>query len=208
MSRPPLSVLSLALVGFLGVGTGIAKQQPDAAPRSARKAALLPASPRFAAGPVATAPTAQLPNGASSINEGYGNWAIACRIVNGQKQCLLGYGQSDSQTGKPLFAIELQMSRDGKTEGTILMPFGLKLDAGVILTVDGEDLGPALRLATCVPQGCLLPVSFPAITVDAMKKSKTLTVASPNLGSGEVVSFKVSLEGFAAAIARMSELGR
>jgi invasion protein IalB len=207
MSRP-LRLLSLALVGFLGAGSAIGKQQPDAAPRSARKATLLPAGPRFAAEPVATTPAAQLPNGASSINEAYGTWAVACRIVNGQKQCLLGHGQSDGQTGKPLFAIELQIPRDGKTEGTILMPFGLKLDAGAILTVDGEDLGPALRFATCVPQGCLLPISFPTITVDAMKKSKTLTVAAPDLGSGGMVSFKVPLEGFAAATARMSELCR
>jgi invasion protein IalB len=90
----------------------------------------------------------------------------------------------------------------------MLMPFGLKLDAGATLTLDGEDLGSALRFATCVPQGCLLPVSFPTATVDAMKKSKTLTVASVNLGSGEMVTFKVSLEGFAAAIARIGELGR
>jgi invasion protein IalB len=80
MSRSLLSVLSLALVGFLGAGSGIARQQPDATSRSTRKAALLPASPRFAAEPVATALAAQLPNGASSINEAYGNWAVACRI--------------------------------------------------------------------------------------------------------------------------------
>jgi hypothetical protein len=41
-----------------------------------------------------------------------------------------------------------------------------------------------------------------------MKKSRMLTVAAPDLGSGDVASFNVPLEGFAAAIARMSELGR
>lgn len=201
MSRATLSLVTLALIGSLGLGTGVAKQQPDAASGSARKA-----SQRFATGRVATAPAAQLPNGASSISETYGAWAIACRIANGQKQCLLAHTQTDSHTGQPLFAIELQMSRDGKMEGTLLMPFGLKLDAGAILTVDGEDLGSGLRFSTCVPQGCLIPVSFPKITVDAMKTSKTLTVASQHLGGGEMVSFNVSLEGVAAAIARMSEL--
>jgi invasion protein IalB len=204
MSHPPLSLLTLALVAALGAGTAIARQQPDAAPPSTRKAALLPAGPRFAA----TAPAAQLPNGASSINEVYGNWAVACRIVNGQKQCLLANMQGGGQAGKAPFAVELQMSGDGRMEGTMLMPFGLKLDAGVTLTLDGEDLGSALRFSTCVQQGCLLPVSFPAITVVVMKKSKTLTVAAPDLGSGNEVSFNVPLEGFAAAMARMSELGR
>ena len=41
-----------------------------------------------------------------------------------------------------------------------------------------------------------------------MKKAKTLGVASLNLSNGEVVAFKVSLEGFAAAIARVAELGK
>jgi invasion protein IalB len=41
-----------------------------------------------------------------------------------------------------------------------------------------------------------------------LKKGKTLTVASLNLNSGEVVTFKISLEGFAAASARIAELGR
>jgi invasion protein IalB len=208
MSHPHLSLLALALVAALGAGTAVARQQPDATLRSTRKAALLPAGPRLAAEPAATAPAAQLPNGASSINEVYGNWAVACRILNGQKQCLLAHTESGSQTGKPLFAVELQMSKDGKVEGTILMPFGLKLDAGVTLTLDGEDLGSPLRFATCVQQGCLLPISFPTTTVVAMKKSKTLTVGAPDLGSGDVVSFKVPLEGFAAAIARISELDR
>jgi invasion protein IalB len=95
-----------------------------------------------------------------------------------------------------------------KTEGTILMPFGLKLDAGAILTLDDKDLDEGLRFSTCVPQGCLLPVRFATVTVEAMKKAKTLAVASLNLTSGEVVTFKVSLGGFGAAVARINELGR
>jgi invasion protein IalB len=195
-------------MGSLGVGTGIARQQPGATPDSARQDALLPESPRFGAEPVATTPASQLLNGASSIEETYGNWAVGCQLVNGRKQCLLAYVQIDGQTRKPLFGIWLQMPRDGKTEGSMLMPFGMKLDAGVILRIDGDDPGSALRFSTCVPQGCLLSVSFPKITIDAMKKSRMLTAASTNLASGEVINFKVPLEGFAAAIARISELGR
>jgi hypothetical protein len=41
------------------------------------------------------------------------------------------------------------------------MPFGLNLDAGAALKLDGKDLGKGLRFSTCLPQVCLLPVSFP-----------------------------------------------
>jgi invasion protein IalB len=97
---------------------------------------------------------------------------------------------------------------NGKTEGTILMPFGLKLDSGALLTLDNKDFGAALRFSTCTPEGCLLPVLFPAASIEAMKKAKTLAVASLNLSSGEVVAFKLSLDGFAPAIARIVELGK
>jgi invasion protein IalB len=41
-----------------------------------------------------------------------------------------------------------------------------------------------------------------------MKKGKKLTVASLNLNNGEVVVFKISLEGFAAASARVAEVAK
>jgi invasion protein IalB len=63
-----------------------------------------------------------------------------------------------------------------------------------------------LHFSTCVPAGCLLRISFPTTAVDAMKRGKMLTFASLNL-SGEVVTFNVSLDGFAAATSRVVELG-
>jgi invasion protein IalB len=192
MSRICSLLLTLALAGVLDAGGIAAAQQPGA---------------KVAAQPPA-APAAQLPNGASSINETYGDWIVDCRLVEGQKQCLLMQAQGNNQTKQRLFEIQLHAPKDGKTEGTILMPFGLKLDNGAVLTLDDKDLGQTLRFSTCMPQGCLMPVSFPAATVDSMKKAKTLGVASLNLGNGEVVAFKVPLEGFAAATARVSELGK
>jgi invasion protein IalB len=41
-----------------------------------------------------------------------------------------------------------------------------------------------------------------------MKKAKMLTVASLNSNNGEVVTFKVSLDGFAPSLARIAELGK
>jgi invasion protein IalB len=207
MSSLRLFLLVLMLAGAPGAG-GVVAQQPLDAPGSARKAMPLSTSPRLAAQSTAATPSQQLPNGASSISETYGDWTVNCRLVDGQKQCLLLHAQGNGQTGQRVFAIELRIPKDGKTEGTILMPFGLKLDSGAILKLDDKDLGQGLRFSTCMPQGCLLPVSLPTVAVDAMKKAKMLTVASLNASSGEVITFNVPLEGFAAAIARIAELGR
>jgi invasion protein IalB len=188
MSMPSLRsfLITFTLASLAGAG-GAAAQQPAKA---------------------ATPPGQQLPNGASSISETYGELTVNCRLLEGQKQCLLAHAQGNSQTGQRYFALELKTPKDGKTEGTILMPFGLKLDSGVVLKLDDKDLNQGLHFSTCLPQGCLVPVSLPAATTDAMKKGKTLTVASLNQANGEVVTFNVPLDGFAAATARVADLSK
>jgi invasion protein IalB len=156
----------------------------------------------------AATPAQQLPNGASSISETFGEWTVACRVADGKKQCGLAHAQGNNQTGQRVFALELGTPKDGKTEGMIWMPFGLKLDSGVIVKVDDKDLLQGLRFLTCVPQGCVVPVSLPTVATDTMKKAKTLTIASLNFNSGEVVTFNVPLEGFAGGTARAAELSK
>lgn len=152
--------------------------------------------------------TAMLPNGASAINETYGDWTVDCRILNSQRLCLLVQSQGNNQTGQRVFAIELRTPKEGRVEGTILMPFGMKLENGAVLRLDDKDLGQGLRFSTCLAQGCLLPISFPTVATDAMKKGKTLTVAALNLSNGEPVSFNVPLNGFAAAFDRVAQIDR
>ncbi len=205
MSRVYLVLFSGVLAGLLNAGSTAIAQQSATTPGAAQKPA--PANQKFAA-QSAAAPTAQLPNGASSINETYGDWTVNCRLLEGQKQCLLLQAQGDTQTKQRIFEIQLRTPKDGKTDGTILMPFGLKLDSGAMLSLDDKDLGQGLHFSTCTPQGCLLPVSLQTVTIEAMKKGKKLTVASLNLNNGEVVAFKISLEGFATASARVAELAK
>ncbi|QPF88260.1 invasion associated locus B family protein [Bradyrhizobium genosp. L] len=147
----------------------------------------------------------QLPRGASAISETYGDWIVKCLVDNGTRLCTLSQTQLAKETNQQVFAIEL-LVRDGKTEGNMLMPFGLKLDAGATLKLDGKDMERA-RFSTCTAQGCLLPVSFPTAVTDTMSRAKTLTVAAQNISNGQPVVFNVPLNGFAAALERTIQLG-
>jgi invasion protein IalB len=205
MLRPRQFFVALMLASTLGIdGKVIAKQQFDSL-GSAKKGMHSPANPRLAQ-LTATASAAQLPNGASSISEIYGDWAVDCRLADGRKQCRVIQIQNNSQTNQRLLEVEFRIPEDGRMDGTILLPFGLKLDPGARLKLDDETLGGGLRFLTCVPAGCLLPVSFSMTGVDAMKNGKILTVTSLNL-TNEIIAFNVPLDGFAAAIARVIELG-
>jgi invasion protein IalB len=192
---------SVAALATVATTAALAQQQLlPTAPRATRTQAPTVQQP--------AAPAATLPNGASSINEAYGDWTVDCRIVDRRKQCLLSQAQGNKETGQRVFAIELRPPGNGNTEGTILMPFGLNLDAGAVLKLDDKDLGKGLRFSTCGPHGCLLPVSFPTVATDAMRKGTKLVVASLNLSSGEAVTFNVSLNGLGAALARIAELAK
>lgn len=209
-----LAAVSLAAPALRAQEAPAAQQRP--APRPAPKPAAKPAQPvaQAPASPGApsvsqpAAPAATLPNGASAINETYGDWTVDCRIANGARLCVLLQSQGNSQTGQRVFAIELRAPKDGRAEGTILFPFGMKLENGAVLRLDDKDLGQGLRFSTCLAQGCLLPISFPTVATDAMKAGKALTVAALNLSNNEPVSFNVSLTGFGAALDRIAQIDR
>ncbi len=215
MSRASITVIAVAAIAGLVVASPLfAQQNIGDQPESAAPARRVPAKPGATAASKAVAqavpaatPAARLPNGASAITETYGDWTVNCGIDNGGKACIFSQAQGNKDTGQRSFAIELRTPREGRTEGTILVPFGLKLEAGALLKLDDRDLGQGLRFSTCVPQGCLVPISFPIVANDAIRKAQKLTVASLNLGSGEAVTFAISLNGFGAALDRIIQLG-
>lgn len=162
----------------------------------------------FAPPALAQAAAETLPRGATSIQETFGTWTAFCRIVESRRVCALSQVLGNPNTGQQSFAIELQPPRDGKTEGTLLLPFGLALSPGVKLMLDDKPLGQTIQFSTCVPNGCLVPVSFPTVATDAMKQGKILKVSATPSGKTEAVEFSFALDGFTAAIARIAELAK
>jgi invasion protein IalB len=182
---------------------------PQAEPGQAKKAPARRAAPKAGSTaapqrpPQSTAPGAVvgLPNGATAISETYGDWTLNCGADKSAKFCTLSQTQVNKE-GQRAFAFELRMAKDGSGEGTILMPFGLKLDAGVILKLDDQSIGEGLRFSTCMAQGCLLPVSFPSAGMDAIRHAKTFTVGALNVNNNQLLTIGISLNGFAVALDR------
>ena len=192
------AIAALALIAIFG------SAQAARAPNTLEAdggAVSIPIGPRSQTSAVAV----QLPKGASAISETYGDWIVKCLVDNGSRLCTLSQSQLSKETNQQVFAIEL-LPRDGKTEGNMLVPFGLKLDAGAILKLDGKDLEQA-RFSTCTAQGCLLPVSFPMVVTETMSRAKILTVAVQNISNGQAIVVTVPLNGFAAALERTIQLG-
>lgn len=147
-----------------------------------------------------------MPKGSSGTTETFGGWVVTCGSDNGKKFCTVMQAKVDAQTGQRVFAIELRAPKNGSAEGTILMPFGLKLENGVVLRLDDKDVAQGLHFSTCVAQGCLVPLTFPNASINAMGQAKTLTVGALSINNDQSITFSVALEGFAAAISRAAQI--
>lgn len=148
-----------------------------------------------------------LPGGATSLNETHGDWTVTCTTPGGAARCAVSQTQVNEENRQRVLAMELTANEGGKAaSGTLVLPFGLKLDQGVAFSIDEGELPPPLRFSTCLPVGCLVPLTFSQDAVAAMQAGTTLKVKAVAQDNGREINFSISLSGFAAALARAAEL--
>jgi invasion protein IalB len=158
--------------------------------------------------PRSTGPArADLPGGATSLQETHGDWRVVCGQPNGKKVCALSQQQTEKDTHQLMLAIELSPPVNNTAGGTLILPFGLALDRPVTLQIDDAATGQVLRFRTCLPVGCLVALAFDPGAVVRLREGTMLTIKTTADGGQEAL-FKVSLEGFAAALDRTVDLSR
>lgn len=148
---------------------------------------------------------APLPGGASSLSENYEDWTIGCNSEKDKTVCVMNQTQSSSQTGQRLLTVELSDGDEGKLDGVLILPFGLDLSKGTALKLPAQkDL--VIPFSTCLPQGCLVPLTLTNRQVAELGSSQDVTVNAVTINTEQLVSFKVSLKGFKKAVNRIRAL--
>lgn len=160
------------------------------------------------AGPVMAQDATGLPGGASALNERHGSWSVSCTLVEAGKDCGFSQAAGDPNTGASLVALELGVPSGSSAEGMMITTFGLRLDAGVQLAVDGQPLGGPLSFLTCVSSGCLVPLAFDEVSLSALKVGTQLDVTGVRVDTSQPVTVGLSLAGFTAAFNRTAELAK
>lgn len=155
-----------------------------------------------AATPAMAAP---LPGGATTLQETYDDWTVSCQTADKNAVCAMRQIQSNSKTGQRVLLAELKNSAKGGSEGILLLPFGLDLAKGVTDKIDEKD-GSQRQFSTCLPQGCLVPVTFTDKQIATLSTGKSLHIQATSLEPSQPVDFTVSLKGFGAAYNRMTTL--
>lgn len=167
-----------------------------------------PAPQRFEVAQAQTsgAAASTLPGGASSLNETYKDWQVACVQQGTAKRCALSQQQAQ-QNGQRVLAIELAAPSGNAVAGTLILPFGLALDSGITFQIDDKPAMQPIRFRTCVPAGCLVNVSFDAPTLVALRAGAVLKIKATADG-GAAAPFSISLQGFGTALDRVAALSR
>lgn len=146
-----------------------------------------------------------LPGGASSLQETYTDWTVSC-VQRKERHCLL-MQQQTQPNGQRLLAVEIAAGSDGKTaSGTLVLPFGLALDAGVLLQIDEKSAEAPVRFSTCLPAGCVVPVSFDGAGLAELRTGAALKMMAKAANTNESISLSASLKGFPAAFDRVVAL--
>lgn len=149
-----------------------------------------------------------LPGGASSLSETYENWTVSCLVQKqGETQkvlCSMSQQQVDDNRQRAL-AIELSPADKNGASGAFVLPYGLNLASGATLQLDETPADKPLAFTTCLPAGCIVPVSLDAAKADALGKGKNLFVLAQAM-DGNQIKLNVPLDGFAAALKRTREL--
>ncbi|MGK9286654.1 invasion associated locus B family protein [Sinorhizobium meliloti] len=148
--------------------------------------------------------TSKLPGGASSLQETYEAWSLGCQGTP-QTVCAISQQQMQ-QNGQRVLAIELKREADGALTGNLVLPFGLRLDAGATLQIDTAAPQQPLRFSTCLPGGCLVPLTFNGEAVAALGGGTLLKVNVQSIDAKDV-PLTISLKGLAAALDRLEALG-
>jgi invasion protein IalB len=150
-------------------------------------------------------PAVTFTGGATAITETHRDWIVNCSVQQDAKVCFISQSLSNNANGQRLFTIELRLTGENKIEGGMLLPFGLRLNAGVSMALDDEPLGESVAFTTCTQQGCLAPFAAEGDALAALQAGQVLKIGSVS-NEGENVIFAVSLAGFTSALDRAEAL--
>ncbi|MBN8949099.1 MULTISPECIES: invasion associated locus B family protein [unclassified Rhizobium] len=162
-------------------------------------------SDQVAPKPAVTTPNTRLPGGADALREVHGDWLLIGTVQTGeagpQKTCVIAQEQIHNDSRQRLLLIELR-PQAGRIKGTLILPFGLSFQKGVVLQVDDNSMAPAIPFRTAVPMGCVVELDIDALRVALLKAGKILHVHAIVADTSSPIAFAISLNGFATALTR------
>lgn len=139
------------------------------------------------------------------LQETYGDWRVVCVQENDRRSCSLVQQQVRTETGQLVLRVEFAAMPRDTVDATIVLPFGVAVSEPVTMLLDDVEV-TRRPFQTCLPVGCVVAMSLDSKQVAQFRKAAVLTVKTAIVAPRQEVSFRVSLNGFAGALARTASL--
>lgn len=143
----------------------------------------------------------------SSLAETYEDWSVNCEVREAKRHCIL-FQQQMHKNGQRVLTLEFTPEGETGLKGNLALPFGLYLEKGVSFRIDDSPAGKPSRFRTCMPGGCIVPLTFTGATANVLRKGKVLNLGVFASDTEKDLTFAVSLKGFETALKRTVELQR
>lgn len=155
----------------------------------------------------ATNAIAQSPRIMDELREVHGDWVVIGVVQRNRarKSCVIVQEQTDPETRDRLLLVELRPDA-GRLKATLILPFGLHFRKGVVLQIDDGNRTPALPFSTALPLGRFVDLDIDVPRIMRLKSGKTLYIHATTANDAQPIRFDISLNGFAAALARAESI--
>jgi invasion protein IalB len=146
-------------------------------------------------------------NNPSELRETFESWTVRCVLKDAGRDCNMAHQQRHRETHQLVLAIELKKSANAGLGGILVLPFGLRLAKGITMQIDDSATPLPLQFSTCMPVGCLVPLSLDKQTIATLRAGTVLKISAVPNEDNKPVTLSVSLKGFAQGLDRLTALG-
>jgi invasion protein IalB len=129
-----------------------------------------------------------------------GDWVVSCApAANGHNACVMSQTLASQKLKKTVGVLSIGRDRAGKLTGSLRMPIGVSLAAGVVVGIAGKDPFNVPYTA-CHRIGCFAPFDVTAPLLGEMRKATKITVVAQSV-SKQALNLNFSTRGFSDAYA-------
>lgn len=128
----------------------------------------------------------------------FGDWVVACTpSVQGHTSCMMSQTLASEKLKKTVSVFVIGKDSGGKLKGSLQMPVGVSLPAGVMVGIDNSDPF-SVPYSACHRIGCFAPFDLTEPLLGKMQKASKITAVIHSV-SNQPLSLDFSGRGFPAA---------
>ncbi len=154
----------------------------------------------FAGGAHAEAPASVKTANAQPAVQAIGDWLVACEAeVKGHKSCALSQTLVSGKLNRTVSVLTIDKDAAGKLKGSLRLPVGVSLPAGVVVDIEGKA-ALTVPYAACHRSGCFARFDLAEPLLSQIRKASKISAVVQDT-SNKPLSLTFSTRGFPDAYA-------